>query len=42
MAAWLLLQFTEVLVGLLELPENAGKYVILLLVIGFPVALFFA
>jgi len=41
-AAWLLLQFTEVLVGLLGLPENAGKYVILLLVIGFPVALFFA
>ncbi|NOR19531.1 MAG: hypothetical protein GQ538_05530 [Xanthomonadales bacterium] len=40
--AWLLLQLTEVLVGLLELPENAGKYVILLLVIGFPVALFFA
>jgi TolB-like protein/Tfp pilus assembly protein PilF len=41
-AAWLLLQLTEVLVGLLRLPENAGKYVILLLVIGFPVALFFA
>jgi TolB-like protein/Tfp pilus assembly protein PilF len=41
-SAWLLLQFTEVLVGLLGLPENAGKYVILLLVIGFPVALFFA
>ena len=40
--AWLLLQLTEVLVGLLGLPENAGKYVILLLVIGFPVALFFA
>jgi len=41
-AAWLLLQLTEVLVGLLGLPENAGKYVILLLVIGFPVALFCA
>jgi len=41
-AAWLLLQLTEVLVGLLGLPENAGKYVILLLVVGFPVALFFA
>ena len=41
-AAWLLLQLTEVLVELLGLPENAGKYVILLLVIGFPVALFFA
>ena len=41
-AAWLLLQLTEVLVGLLGLPESAGKYVILLLVIGLPVALFFA
>ena len=41
-AAWLLLQLTEVLVGLLGLPENAGKYVILLLVIGLPIALFFA
>ncbi len=41
-AAWLLLQLTEVLVGLLGLPENAGKYVILLLVIGFPVSLFLA
>ena len=40
--AWLLLQLTEVLVGLLGLSEKAGKYVILLLVIGFPVALFFA
>ena len=41
-AAWLLLQLTEVLVGLLGLPENAGKFVILMLVIGFPIALFFA
>ena len=40
--AWLLLQLTEVLIELLELPGTAGKYVILILVIGFPLALFFA
>ncbi|MFT5139025.1 MAG: TolB-like protein [Lysobacterales bacterium] len=40
--AWLLLQLTDVLIDLLDLPDTAGKYVILLLVIGFPVALFFA
>ncbi|MDX1460698.1 MAG: hypothetical protein R3348_06530 [Xanthomonadales bacterium] len=41
-AAWLLLQLTDVLVDLLGLPETAGKFVVLLLVIGFPLALFFA
>jgi TolB-like protein len=40
--AWLLLQLTDVLVDLLGLPDTAGKYVILLLLIGFPLALFFA
>ncbi|NND44685.1 MAG: tetratricopeptide repeat protein [Xanthomonadales bacterium] len=40
--AWLLLQLTDVLVDLLGLPDTAGKYVILFLVIGFPLALFFA
>ena len=30
--AWLLLQLTEVLIELLELPGTAGKYVILILV----------
>jgi TolB-like protein/Tfp pilus assembly protein PilF len=40
--AWLLLQLTDVLIDLLGLPGTAGKYVILLLVVGFPVALFFA
>lgn len=40
--AWLLLQLTDVLVDLLGLPDTAGKYVILLLVVGFPLALFFA
>jgi TolB-like protein len=40
--AWLLLQLTDVLIDLLGLPEIAGKYVVLLLVIGFPLAIFFA
>lgn len=41
-AAWLVLQLTEVLSGLLELQADLGKIVIVLLIIGFPVALFFA
>ena len=40
-AAWLVLQLTEVLSGLLELQADLGKIVIVLLIIGFPVALFF-
>lgn len=40
--AWLLLQLTDVLLELLSLPDTAGRYVILLLIIGFPLALFFA
>jgi TolB-like protein/Tfp pilus assembly protein PilF len=41
-AAWILLQLTDVLVDLLGLPEVAGKYVVLLLLIGFVPALIFA
>lgn len=41
-ASWLLLQLTEVLVELLDLPDVAGRLVILLLVIGFVPALIFA
>jgi len=41
-AAWLLLQLTEVLTELLALPDVMGKAVVLFLVIGFPVAIFFA
>jgi TolB-like protein/cytochrome c-type biogenesis protein CcmH/NrfG len=41
-AAWLLLQLTEVLIELLDLPDVAGRFVILLLVIGFIPALIFA
>jgi len=40
--AWLLLQLTEVLLDLLELPPHIGKVVIVALLIGFPLALFFA
>ena len=40
--SWLLLQLADVLVPLLGLPDWAGKLVLLLLAIGFPLALFFA
>jgi len=41
-AAWILLQLTDVLVELLGLPDTAGKFVVLLLVIGFVPAVIFA
>ena len=41
-ASWLILQLTEVLVELLDLPDVAGRFVILLLIIGFVPALIFA
>jgi hypothetical protein len=41
-AAWLLLQLTDVLVELLGLPDMAGKFVVLLLIVGFVPALIFA
>ena len=41
-ASWLLLQLTEVLAELLELPAEVGRIVVLLLVIGFIPALVFA
>jgi TolB-like protein len=41
-AAWILLQLTDVLIDLLGLAEITGKYVVLLLVIGFIPALIFA
>ena len=37
-----MLQLTDVLVPLLSLPDWAGRLVLLLLLVGFPVALFFA
>ena len=39
---WLLLQLTDVLSELLDLPEVVGRVIVLLVVIGLPVALFFA
>ncbi|MFT5141229.1 MAG: TolB-like protein [Rhodothermales bacterium] len=41
-ASWLLLQLTDVLIELLELSTVAGKYIVLLLIIGFVPALIFA
>ena len=40
-AAWLLLQLTDVLSSLLSVPESAGSTVVLLLILGFfPVLIF--
>ncbi len=39
---WLLLQLADVLGDLLQLPDWAGKLVVFLLVLGFPIALIFA
>ena len=39
---WLLLQLTDVLLQLLDLPEVIGRVVVLLVAIGLPIALFFA
>ena len=39
---WLILQFADVLVPMLTLPEWVGRLIFLLLLIGFPLALFFA
>jgi len=40
--AWLLLQVTDILVPILELPDWVAKLVLFLLAIGFPLALLFA
>ena len=39
---WLLLQLTDVLSELLDLPDVVGRAIVLLVAIGLPVALFFA
>ncbi len=41
-AAWLLLQITDILVPILELPVSASRFVLLLIVIGLVPALIFA
>ena len=38
--AWLVLQVTDVLISLLELPNGTGRLVFFILVIGFPLAIF--
>jgi TolB-like protein/tetratricopeptide (TPR) repeat protein len=40
--AWLTLQIVDVLVPMLDLPESAGRFVFLLLIVGLPIALIFA
>ena len=40
--SWLLLQLTDVLSQLLDLPDVVGRVIVLLVAIGLPVALFFA
>jgi TolB-like protein len=39
---WLVLQFSDILISLLDLPDWIGRAVIFLLVVGFPLALIFA
>lgn len=39
---WLLLQVVDILVPMLTLPEWVGRLVLLLLIVGFPIALLFA
>jgi TolB-like protein len=41
-AAWVLLQVTDVVGEILELPPWGGKLILLMLVVGFPLALIFA
>ncbi|MFC1606114.1 hypothetical protein ACFL33_04560, partial [Pseudomonadota bacterium] len=41
-AAWLVMQVAEVLIGLGALPESAGQWILVLLAIGFPIALIFS
>jgi len=41
-AAWLLLQVIDVVVPLLNLPDWVGRFLLLLLAVGFPLALIFA
>ncbi|NIV18261.1 MAG: hypothetical protein GWN47_07555 [Woeseiaceae bacterium] len=40
--SWLLLQVTDVVVPILELPDWVAKFVLFLLLLGFPLVLFFA
>jgi len=41
-ASWLILQLANILIPILVLPEWVERFVLLMLLIGFPLALFFA
>lgn len=41
-AAWLLLQLTDIVVPILQLPDSVSRFILLLLLIGFVIALIFA
>lgn len=41
-AAWIILQLTDVIGEIMELPDWGGKLILLLLIAGFPIALIFA
>ena len=41
-SAWLILQFTEVLAGLMDIPTWLGPAVLVALAIGFPISLLFS
>ena len=41
-AAWLVMQLTEVMMALADLPDGTGEVVLALLAIGFPIALLFS
>ncbi len=40
--AWLILQVSDVLIQLLQLPEWTGRFTFFVLLLGFPLALFFS
>ena len=40
--SWLILQLSDVLISMLGLAESVGKLIFLFLLVGFPLALFFA
>ncbi len=40
--SWLILQLSDVLISMLGLAESVGKLIFLILLVGFPLALFFA
>lgn len=41
-AAWVLLQISDVLIAILEMPNWVGKFLVMMLALGFPIVLIFA